>query len=233
MLVEERLVRQLYRDPAEQRRSSTFEPQETCNCHQGLSILIISDYNLKTWKTSSLQVWTSSGAWSNGLIVMRILPHATGAMGNGSWDFLDDFLRWSHPTLKMKSWEAHTYSLRTLGQMWWWTKTWLAFGVFGMVFEKCLGCIVWWRRWSWQCMDRVTIAPRRCQPCHRCAMMHDKGWEGSNNDVIEIEAYHKIHEIYCNMPHRDVRSFLPKFAESVNLAFCSELWDVLNVLIND
>ena len=164
---------------------------------------------------------------------MRILPHATGAMGNGSWDLF--------------GWLFEVISSHAENEILGGSHIQLAnFGSNVVMNENVTGvrCVRngirkvpwmhrWWRRWSWQCMDRVTIAPRRCQPCHRCAMMHDKGWEGSNNDVIEIEAYHKIHEIYCNMPHRDVRSFLPKFAESVNLAFCCELWDVLNVLIND
>ena len=36
---------------------------------------------------------------------------------------------------------------------------------------------------------------------------------GSKNDILEMEAYHKIHEFYsftmfyCNMPRRDVESF--------------------------
>ena len=130
------------------------------------------------------------------------MPQAQG------WICLDDS---PDDHIPRPSWEAHTYSLRTLGQMWWRTKTWLAFGVFGMVFEKCLGCIKSSRL-------SLIIAMYAELPLLQgdVNLATDVSWSmtqvgmGSKNDIFEMEAYHKIHEFYSftvSLPRRDVESF--------------------------
>ena len=188
MLVEERVVRQLYHHSAEQWRSATFEPQQTWQLSFGPSILIIS------WTCANYHRWLRCGQaaghdrmdW-----LWRKSSHMPQAQG---WICLDDS---PDDHIPRPSWEAHTYSLRTLGQMWWRTKTWLAFGVFGMVFEKCLGCIKSSRL-------SLIIAMYAELPLLQgdVNLATDVSWSmtqvgmGSKNDIFEMEAYHKIHEFY-------------------------------------